>query len=68
MEVEGILIDKKVKLYGQRDASMRADEYVVHTEVEGKEVEGFRFVVDDRGRILHVGQVQELIPGVDLVL
>ena len=47
---------------------MGADEYVLHTEVEGKEVEGFRFVVDDRGRILHVGQVQELIPGVDLVL
>ena len=67
MEVEVILIDKKVKLYGQRDVSMRADESVVHTEVDGREVEGFRFVVDDRGKILHVGLAVKLTSGVDLV-
>ncbi len=61
-------INDKLSIEVEREPTMRADEYVVITfDKEGNEVQGFKFRVDDKGRIQFFQQPHFLTEGVTIV-
>ena len=58
-----------IKVFFERDASLRATEVIVINEGrDGEERQAVKMIAQDNGKFMQVGQAVDLIDGVDIVL
>ncbi len=58
-----------IKVYFERDASLRATEViVVNEDREGEERQAVKMIAADNGKFIKVGGAVDLIDGVDIVI